>query len=564
MDIDSENEEMETYESDDNLEDIPDVIKKAYDGADSFNTSLSFDIAWPQEREKCNRLDDLLTELKIEQVKSETLNKVKEELWIGLFQNCKEECNTNEDSHTLASEHADHIDQLEVKGSKLCDQHPGLTVFRADQFCCLFTDRVTPSNFGFYPSESVIDKSLANIRSDKYFSFLDSNILLFTSILRISCLDKVMLWLMNLMSIHSIPRVVEACHRNLNGIIQQLAVHNMSVEGREQRNWCPNPLDLLQIFVNLGATKEELLGSQSSYTSDDIKKALYVMEDATKEKSKETPSHLSVYNFGKVLQVLNALLQTSPEKKKEDLSLMMYMLVKISLDKTTGNCISHEMSLVLTSLLECYSKSDWPLVVPDICKRLQDVTDDHHNQAFFVNLFRTTSRSSYLKKRLSYIFLRKLLVPNDDSFQLTDLENLKFTDIVWFGGAPNKDASSPLTKALKELGKVDLYKLSSALKLLDMCIGDESARTQMMVSQLEYLIQQLKLVIKETKDRINEPDVFKVKDAMTIMVSQWSLSLQHTKVQQRSIFTWASASTHLSVEAEVLEDKKTLDWEDTD
>ncbi|XP_059151407.1 SMC5-SMC6 complex localization factor protein 2-like [Physella acuta] len=546
-------------DSDDDLEDIDKYIgEKDNDddlGASSLNTSENFSNPPINSAALTNRLESLVLEIKSEEKKSNDLHEIKQSLLNDISNKTYEDSYFNDDKHKLATEHADHICKLEVKPSQLKKIHPGLLVFHQEKFCCLLTQSVKPVTFGYQLGSSALDKA---IMSSNLNSLLLSKLLV-VSASKVTSLDSILLWLWNLMSIHTSPITVESCHHNLKLIIQQLQVHKMSEAGRHKAVWCPRPMDLLRLLVNLGADAEDVLGEQSVYSAVDVSAAL--SKDASKSDEPIQYCSQIIKNFGKVLDVLTLFVQMRPPLTKEDLTLMFLMLAKTSLDISFQSLSCHEFLRCLSSILECYTLSEWPSVAIELCMKLSKLTDDHHNQCYLTELLQSSARGCYLKSRLCYLFLRQLLIA--DEVQIEKLLDLKLSDILNLG-ATSENNQPALTTGLLQLVRTDLYKLSSALELLDGCVGAELHRSTQSVPDLENLISQIKVVMNETKDNMDKLDSSKVKGSINHLIVKWSMTVQNSKSKQRSIFTWMTAASHEPVQVEVLKDKKSPQWDDDD
>lgn len=58
--------------------------------------------------------------------------------------------------------------QLSVSKQKILEVHPGVVVFTASRYKCLFTESLPLSACGFTPGHSKIDRYLASIQPGKY------------------------------------------------------------------------------------------------------------------------------------------------------------------------------------------------------------------------------------------------------------------------------------------------------------------------------------------------------------------------------------------------------------
>ncbi|GFR69315.1 protein FAM178A-like [Elysia marginata] len=549
--------QTELSDSDEDL-DVPEFSKifaKSSTGTSS-NESKNKDVS----PAKTNRLDCLLSDHVKEATERARLEKVKEELLQDIEIDSQEE--NFSQSHSLASEHEDHLQQLDVKSSEPLT-HPGKQLFHTDKFCCLFTAQTSPFACGFTSSRSSIDKILANTTCETLPNLLLSKALV-TCVNQISDLNSVMIWLLNILSIHPSPVASHSCYINLTGILHQFKVNLLSKKASQHQTWCPPPLCIMRIFVNLGAEPQDLMGKHHSYPQDEIRKFLAAENDENKYKRDIEKGHLKKENVQLVLKVLATALQTQPNINKEDLNQLFFMIAKVQLDNNVNKYVNLETQECFGALLQCYSDEDWPAAVPDLCRQLYDVSDHHHNQVHLADLIPGTARGSFLVVRFSYICLRALLLPVDKQLSNADILNFKLGNLLTLSCCSEMPPLSPLAKAMRALLEQDLYKMISAIKLLDMCVGDDLYRSKQPWQSLEHLIGQINLVLRTIKDSISAMDLSKIKDSLSTLKVKWSLSLQDHRSKQRTIFPWLSQTNRDGLTQEVLSGQHSFLEDDSD
>ncbi|GFN90545.1 smc5-smc6 complex localization factor protein 2 [Plakobranchus ocellatus] len=305
--------------------------------------------------QKVNRLDSLLSDHLKEAAERSRLEKVREELLQDIHNDSREELQPH--SQSLASEHEDHLQQLDVKSSEQL-AHPGIKLFNVEKLCCLYSERTSLFAYGFTSSGSAIDKILANTATDSLSTLLLSKAIV-TCMQHISDLKSVLIWLLNILAVHSSPVTVHSCYNNLIGTLHQFKVSSLGKSSGPHISWCPHPLALMRIFVNLGARAEDLLGKEHKYSQDEIRKFLTVENDENVE-CKETPKgQLQKENVQMVYKVMALALQTKPSMAKEDLTQIFFMLAKVELDNHINRSISLEAQECFSAILQCYSEEDW-------------------------------------------------------------------------------------------------------------------------------------------------------------------------------------------------------------
>ncbi|XP_055874252.1 uncharacterized protein LOC106052218 [Biomphalaria glabrata] len=506
----------------------------------------------PNEKSISKNLDTLLQEVRLQNAEEDDLNKMKKELWSNIVSESETIHQDTMGHLDLASEHADHINQLEVKTSQLTSVYPGLEVFHPDLFCCLFTEHVSPSDFGFIPVNTV-DFKISEIIAEDWKTLLMSNTLL-PLMSKISCVDKIMMWLWNLMSVCTCtPAIISNLLRHM---VKRLANERVP----KKTFWCPNSQDLLRLLVNLGARPEDLQGRQTFFSIEEVSTALRVTKQST-EKTDPITDEMFADRFKTVLDILSLCLQTSPLQNKKDISSMFYMLATTALHAAFPTSLSWEFEVCLTSLLECYKSCDWQEVLPELSRCLLCITDHHHNQAHLLDLMPRSSRGRCLRQMLGVLFLHCQLAPMNSPPNL-DYETLKLSDILQIGSRSKDHTLTPLCSSLQSLITTDLYKLSSVITLVDKTVGNEKQRGEQSVAELQFLINEIQKVIKIIRDNMNNLDYSRVKDSLTCLTMKWSLTLQDAKSQEKTIFNWATARPHQPVQPEVLRDIQNLEMDD--
>ncbi|RUS72678.1 hypothetical protein EGW08_019559 [Elysia chlorotica] len=543
----------DSSDSDDNL-DVPEFSKIFAERSRETLSSNEFEDTSPSP-EKANRLDSLLSEHVKEAPERTRLEKVRDQLLQDIAENNSQE-DDQDHSQSLASEHEDHLQQLDVKSSEPLVQ-PGIHLFHQERFCCLYTEKTSPFACGFTSSGSSIDKILANTVPGTLTNLFLSKALV-ACVKQISDIDSVLLWLLNLLAIHPSPVTSHSCYISLVGILHQFKINLLSKRDPEHQSWCPDPLSLLRLFVNLGAEPQDLLGKHHRYADDEIRKYLAVENNENKDIQEDMKGSLNKENVQLVLKVLATALQTQLCLPKESLNQMFFMVAKVQLDSNINKFISLEAQECFGAILQCYRDEDWPSVVPELCMRLHDASEHHHNQVHLADLVPGTARGSFLQVRFSYVCLKALLLPGDGQPSDEEIITLKLEDIPNLCCCNESPPVSLLAKALRSMLEQDLYKMISAIKFLDMCVGDDLYRSNQPWQSLEYLINQMNLVIRNIKDNISAMDLSKIKDSLSKLKVKWSLSLQDHRKKQRSIFPWLSQTGSEGISQEVLRSNNSL------
>ncbi|CAG5117764.1 unnamed protein product [Candidula unifasciata] len=495
-------------DSEEELYEAPDFIRPEFLEEDVKSTRSS-------SKQHCSRIDALLAEHR----EAEKQQILRDQLLAERESGCEEISKVLADKDIMP-EHTDVIEKMKVKSIKVKTVQPGLPIFNIDNFCCLFSDNITPLNY-LKNADSVSNNRWSKFSLDDLDVLTAQNL---PSIMTSSSFSAVVQWLFDLLSIHQCSRTAVTIETTLNAALSR---HYLS--RNVEYCWKLSALDLLRLLVNL-------------------------VEDSTLHRPQERG--VSSERFRAVLCVLSVALQGRSLIAKEDLNLMLYMLAKAALDHSLDRTLSANFRHCFLAIINHYSESDWPSVVPELCRRLSKVTDHHHNQAYLASIICSQPRASYLQMLLSYVFLYNLLMCKPLKLEDSKLLQLQLMDVIELGVPVQRGQPSTLVVKLHHLVKKDLYKTYSVLKLLEMSIGDITSIAAAQKKHLEYLLNQMNHILETIRDRVHELDLSTVKDKLYDLTVKWSVALQHQRMNEGSIFSWATATNHQRVQAEILIDRK--------
>jgi len=566
-----------------------------------------------------NKLDLLLSEQEQQEKEEEYIQKTKEEL-LRHIKDGSQDINNSQLSETMGEDQACHIQQLELKVSRLLPVHPGLTLIEPTQCCRLF-NTVIPLDDTCYDPNSSVGFVLSSVKCSpvKLKRLLQSKVLVI-SVNQLLYPDLLLEWLLYLMSVNI--SLSQLCYDTFVEILQRKDIDAMSTcLDDNSKNLMADVLHLkrpasilFKIMVNLGASSVLLLGSEHSFSEEEIRKC---NKSSSRMSQEFEEKELSVENLSRVLRAFSKYLQSRPSSnslRKEDLVDMVYILAVIALEASVGIHIQKDIKGTIISVIENIEESDWKLLMPLICKRLWKCSTHHHDQAYLLTLLHQTDRGQQLQGCLAYLCLRSqlagcqdpsghlsaatsgtsdagsykepasgddpislalptsskslpsekvfdeelatqddLLCDNVTSINLTDdqLVSFQLQDIAWLGVAPQGNTTATLTSQILHLIEEDnLYKVASVLRMLDLAVGGDSRRSIRPKDQLEFLFNQVKIIIKNIKDNIFQQDHSKIKDVLSRLKTKWSLTLDKQRTvfekerKQRSIFAWATSTVN--------------------
>ncbi|BFZ01173.1 hypothetical protein BsWGS_04212 [Bradybaena similaris] len=493
--------------------------------------------------QQCSRIDALLAEHRREAGKQQQLR----DQLMAESVSCKEIPKVATDKD-LVPEHVDLIQKMKVMSIRVKTDHPGLPVFNAENFGCLFSDNISPVNY-LKNTDTIIDKRWTKFSLDDLDALTPQNV---PNILTPTNFSAIIQWLFDLLSVHHCYKTAVTIEKTLKAILNHFHF-SRDVEYR----WKLSALDLLRLLVNLGADPQELTESQTAITQDEIRHHLVKVSDTNVQQPQK--EGVGSERFRAILCVLHVALQGRSLVAKEDLNLMFYMLAKAALDKSLDTMLRSNFQHCFTAIVNHYSDRDWPFVVPELCRQLSKVTDHHHNQSYLASLIYSEPRGSYLQMWLSYAFLHNHLRSTPLELGNSKLHHLQLVDVLELGVTAQTGQPCTLAVRLHQLVKKDLYKTYSILTFLELSVGDITRRAAAEKRQFEHLLNQMNLVLQTMRDRVHELDLSTVKDRLSDLTRKWSMALQDQRMMEGSIFPWATATTHQRVETEILMDRQECD-----
>lgn len=441
-------------------------------------------------------------------------------------------------SENLLPEHQEQIEHLEMKKSVICPAHPGETIFCSSRYQQLFTPSITPSMCGFSPGESYIDKFLSSVQPRNFGALLSSEVL-------VNCLEKVthpkpiLKWLLFLLSVDGSHLAMDGCCKALEEYL-----YTQKVFHEDENPWAPCVEDILSIFMNCGASKEDVLPTD---VFKDDEKISSLSKGITREANVGLPppnaGSLNRENLRLVLQVLALALQRRPKYDTSHLTALYVMLCRVALDKSlSSGIVNIEVQSSLGSILCCYPESEWKTCAIKLCSILPSLTEHHHNKVCLASLSPYGRRGQFLQRRVSYLMLRQLfdMEPSPED----KIENCKIRDLHQF--LPH----------LQQLVTSDMYKLYSCITLIDLGVGN-GVISPGEKDSLQYLSEQIKKISGDTRDDVRVLDRSRVKDQMVRLTSKWTLRLLTVGSNQRSIFSYTTSRAPQTLEIETVQASQT-------
>ena len=385
-----------------------------------------------------------------------------------------------------------------IKRSKIEDFSAGESIFDDSKYGCAFTAAITPSECGASKeSNSSVDKLLKMYTHDILLNLLTSDVILF-AFDDISCKSEVQKWLFFVMSIHHGLVESTKCADMLIHVMQR-QMEDVIV-GRRQHTFLPSMSDILCVFTNWGVDYDslvKLIGCEDHDMSiSQLCAADYASPSVPHSQvlaSQEFSVVPACRNFKMVLKVLSCWLQARPVYTSFDITLLLLVICKVSLDP----CLNSHMLLVdlrlcIASILDVFVDDQWDVSVPGLCKMLSELTEKGGNQVCILHLFSSdTLRCHHLQTRLAYMLLH--LVETGIPASSDQVENFTLGDV-----------PDLIDRMKQTVTLVDPCQISNAVSFLDHTVG--LAASQMFdISELRHLYnmkEMLKLVVSKIRDSI--------------------------------------------------------------
>ncbi|KAI0211011.1 SMC5-SMC6 complex localization factor protein 2 [Lamellibrachia satsuma] len=336
-----------------------------------------------------------------------------------------------------------------------------------------------------------------------------------------------------------------SCQKHfLSWTFQLLSVHRCGVEGLfsllydvlvmktgKGSTWVPSVSDIIRVFVNYGATFEDLCPHPHlvSFSKDDL------LSTEDKENIEEGQGDHQVAPLGAartygienlqlVIQVISHALTLRPHLYTvNDLMTLTTALLKVALDiSLTEGMLAFDFQVCLSAALNAFSADDWSTKAIELCYNLSSLTTHHHNRVHLVAILPPGGRGRYLQRRLAYVMLQQLVFANSRPRDLTDFKVCQLFGVM---------------QALVSQAHTDFYQLSSLLALINQSVGNETLKTAER-DDLRQLTDMLRRMIGNVREYIHVLDRTLVKDIMVRLSNKWTFMLRDMGPKQRSLFEW--------------------------
>ncbi|XP_006816431.1 uncharacterized protein LOC100370605 [Saccoglossus kowalevskii] len=221
-----------------------------------------------------------------------------------------------------------------------------------------------------------------------------------------------------------------------------------------------------------------------------------------------------------------------PGYTDQEIVTLVCLISKVALETQLRYlAVQVDFQMCIAVLLECFRPEDWTDKTFEICQCLPLITNHHHNMVYIVQILPTnTQRGRYLKRRLSYSMLSKLLSSNNNINQISVKTSLKVNDLL------------QILQICKPTNDADYYELNSIVMLVDMCIGNEPLRSTEK-EDLERVAQKLRSLSGDIRETVRCLYRSKVKDLLVRTASK--LTFMYQGMTQRTLFSFMNKDVDL-------------------
>ncbi|NWX93100.1 SLF2 protein, partial [Nothoprocta pentlandii] len=355
-----------------------------------------------KEKEESKRVDELEKRLQEDIQKTETNSSDGDE---------EEEEDTFADGD-LSEEHRAFIQRFSITAHAIPDYHPGEEVFDLAESGKIFNQHnLDLRNFYFTP-QNPVEKLLLSSGAAQQLS-LAVNGFLSSAYSRVMCPIPILKWLFQMMSVHP-----DYCvSTQILDKLMEITVKNASISDEQSKPWIPSLADVSAVFVNMGVAFRSLFPLQHlqpNFNECDI--LSHVQETVSKNQLggdlvTARPAFTAVpeTNLINVIKFLGFCITVCQGGyTDQEIVLLLLSLFKISLEKQLKQIPLIDFQCLFVKLLK--SIKDWDTKMPELCLALNELSSQHHNLLWLVQLVPSwIIRGRQVRRRLSLVIISTLL-----------------------------------------------------------------------------------------------------------------------------------------------------------
>ncbi|CAB1338483.1 unnamed protein product, partial [Coregonus sp. 'balchen'] len=355
-----------------------------------------------------NNLDEMLKEKETIQRSKEMEAKLRLSCKENLLRLAEEE-EEEENIEAISQQQKEFLQRFSVLSSAIQDLHSGEAVFSLDNFGRLFSQHTLQLRHCNVTPCDTTQKTILWSSPDQFRTQVSSQ--LFQRAYRSSpCPPQVARWLF----------------QALGDIACSAAEHMVLNKSERYEVWVPSVGDVTLVFMNMGVpfvTLFPLENLQPPFTEGDLIEGIQISTESLSSKKLRTfPEH----NFDNVIKYMCHCTSLCPRAYSDrDLLLLLTVVSRVGLDTQLTLQPTEHLRSLLHNLVN--SIRDLDSMLPRICMSLVDLTEDHHNLRWLVELLPDSMRGKQLRRHISVSAISKLLnkkctyIPSNTEFQLSDL-----------------------------------------------------------------------------------------------------------------------------------------------
>ncbi|KAK6328518.1 hypothetical protein J4Q44_G00004960 [Coregonus suidteri] len=376
-----------------------------------------------------NNLDEMLKEKESIQRSKELETKLRlscEENLLRLAEEEEEDESTENMEAAISHQQREFLQRFSVVSSAIRDLHPGEAMFSLDNFGRLFSQHTLQLRHCNVTPRDTAQKTLLWSTPDQFRSHVSSE-LIQRAYRSSPCPPQVARWLFQMVSVHSDKLICHQVLKALKDIACSAAEHMVLNKSERFEVWVPSVGDVTLVFMNMGVpfvTLFPLETLQPSFTEGDLLEGIQIRTESLP--SKKELSTFPEHNFDSVIKYLSQCTSLCPRAYSDrDLLLLLSVVSRVGLDTQLALQPTELLRSLLRNLIN--SIRDWDIMLPRICMSLINLSDDHHNLRWLVQLLPDNMRGKQLRRHLSVSAISKLLNnrctyrPSNTEFQLSDL-----------------------------------------------------------------------------------------------------------------------------------------------
>ncbi|XP_063261498.1 SMC5-SMC6 complex localization factor protein 2 isoform X2 [Prinia subflava] len=373
-----------------------------------------------------NSLDHLLKEKE----ESKRLEEIAKQLQEDIEREDNASDGQNEDNANgddLSEENRAFIKRYSVVTYVIPDKHPGEDLFDLSTAGKIFTQHnLDLRNFLLTP-QNRIEYLLLNCSITQQV-FLVVNGVLSSAHRDTLCSIPILKWLFQMMSIH-----LDHCvSTKILERLMELTLKNSAISDEQFKPWIPSIADISAVFVNMGVGFRSLFPLQHLQPPFDEKDILNQVQETVSQQqprgdvafaSSAFPSLLknNLINVIKFLVFCTSVIHDG--YTDQEIWLLLILLFKISLEKQLKNHFLIDFQCLFVKLL--MNIRDWDTKVPELCLAVSELSSNHHNLLWLVQLLPSwIARGREVRRRLSLVIIAKFLhkkhieIPDDSDKQM--------------------------------------------------------------------------------------------------------------------------------------------------